>query len=93
VDDTIQGRVVDANDGSPIANASVIIVDGPRPVPDIAALTDEHGSFALGVPVGGKWGLRVFDEFGSEHEVSVKVPQSKELKVALEIDMSVPEED
>lgn len=93
MDDTIRGRVVDADDGSPIADATVIIVDGPRPVPDIAALTDESGSFALGVPVSREWSLRIFDQFGSEREIAVQVPQSDDLEVALEIDMSVPEED
>jgi len=93
VSDRIRGRVVNAEDGSSIADASAIIVDGPAPVPDIAAVTDQNGEFALSVPTGGKWRLCIFDGSGSEQEVLVEVPQSSELEVALEIDMSVPEED
>lgn len=89
----IRGRVLDAEDRSPIADASVIIVEGPAPVPDIAALTDQSGSFALSVPTRGSWRLCIFDQSGSEHEVVVQVPQSSELEVSIEIDMSVPEED
>lgn len=93
MNDTIRGRVVDAEDGNPVADASVIIVDGPQPVPDIAALTDESGGFALGVPVHGAWRLCIFDQSGTKQEIGVQVPQTSDLEIPFEIDLSVPEED
>ncbi len=50
----ISGTVRDGH-GRPVAGARVYIVDAPAAVPDIAALTDESGRFALGTGVPGRY--------------------------------------
>jgi hypothetical protein len=57
----ISGMVVDA-EGNPIQGARVFFVEGPVPLPDIAALTDDSGHFALSAPVSGTYRLRVASE-------------------------------
>jgi hypothetical protein len=57
----ISGVVVDAQ-GNPVAEASVYFVEGPVSLPDIAALTDSSGRFALSAPVSGTYQLQVASE-------------------------------
>lgn len=57
----IAGVVVDAR-GNPIEGARVYFVEGPVPLPDIAALTDSDGRFALSAPVSGTYQLGVASE-------------------------------
>ncbi|MEV0122243.1 carboxypeptidase-like regulatory domain-containing protein [Streptomyces sp. NPDC050703] len=52
----ITGVVRDAS-GTPVAGARVLFTDGPRPLPDIAALTDAEGRFSLGAPSPGSYTL------------------------------------
>jgi hypothetical protein len=49
-------------EGNPVAEASVYFVEGPVPLPDIAALTDSSGRFALSAPVSGTYQLEVASE-------------------------------
>lgn len=57
----IAGVVVDAR-GDPVEGARVYFVEGPVPLPDIAALTDSGGRFALSAPVPGTYQLGVASE-------------------------------
>lgn len=57
----IAGTVVDA-EGRPVEEARVFFVEGPVPLPDIAALTDSSGRFALSAPVSGTYQLGVASE-------------------------------
>jgi hypothetical protein len=57
----IAGMVGDAK-GNPIKGARVYFVEGPVPLPDIAALTDDSGHFALSAPVSGTYQLGVASE-------------------------------
>jgi hypothetical protein len=50
----ISGAVRDG-EGRPVAGARVYVVDAPGAVPDIAALTDESGRFALGTGPPGRY--------------------------------------
>ena len=45
--------VVRAPDGQPVAGARVFFASGPGPFPDIAALTDTQGRFALSARTPG----------------------------------------
>lgn len=58
---TICGVVVDAR-GNPVEEARVYFVEGPVPLPDIAALTDSSGRFALSAPVPGTYLIGVASE-------------------------------
>jgi hypothetical protein len=54
----IAGVVVNA-EGNPLEGARVYFVAGPIPLPDIAALTDGNGRFALSAPVSGTYQLGI----------------------------------
>lgn len=57
----IAGLVRDAAD-RPVGAARVYFVEAPVAVPDIAALTDDHGRFTLSVPVPGTYRVEVASE-------------------------------
>jgi hypothetical protein len=50
----ISGIVRSAN-GQPVAGARVFFTSGPGSFPDIAALTDDQGRFALSAPSPGTY--------------------------------------
>jgi len=47
--------IVRSADGQPVAGARVFFASGPGPFPDIAALTDGQGRFALSAPSPGTY--------------------------------------
>ncbi|GGW46426.1 carboxypeptidase-like regulatory domain-containing protein [Streptomyces griseoloalbus] len=53
----ITGVVLDTA-GKPVRGATVHLVDGPGPFPDIAALTSGEGTFSFSVPVEGVYTVR-----------------------------------
>lgn len=53
----IHGVVVDERDAA-LEWASVLFAESPVPLPDIAAITDEHGGFTVSAPVPGRYRLR-----------------------------------
>ena len=60
----ISGTVVDA-DGRPVAGARVFLADAPVSVPDIAALTDADGRFALTAPAPGSYTVAAASDVAS----------------------------
>ena len=54
----INGAVTDPS-GHPVVGATVLIASSPVPVPDIAALTGEDGTFLIAVPAPGEYRLVV----------------------------------
>lgn len=68
----IHGVVV-GEDETPVEWASVLLIDGPIPLPDVAALTDENGGFTFTAPVGGSYRIlcRVADREPLEVTVDV----------------------
>jgi hypothetical protein len=85
----IAGMIVDAED-NPIEGARVYFVEGPVPLPDIAALTDESGHFALSVPVSGTYQLGVASEgsAGLVQETST-IEVGEEQVIDLEIQLDI----
>ena len=53
---TVSGRVLDAN-GQPVALARVFFTTAPGALPDVAALSAADGSFSLGAPHVGRYGV------------------------------------
>lgn len=69
------GVVVDAL-SRPVAGASVALTAGPVELPDIAALTNNDGSFSFGVPQAGAYRVEAYG--GSGHvSASVEVQPGK----------------
>ncbi|MET9297264.1 carboxypeptidase-like regulatory domain-containing protein [Streptomyces sp. NPDC003077] len=84
----IAGVVVDA-DGVPVPDARVYVTDGPGPVPDVAALTDPDGRFALSAGADGAYTVECRSERGGASRVTVATVtvrggMAAELRVRLE---------
>lgn len=78
--------VVRSPDGKPVANARVYFTDGPVPLPEIAALTDDEGKFSLTAPAPGKYVVAsAADDFaGKSSTVRVKGGEPVRLDFKLE---------
>jgi hypothetical protein len=79
----VRGAVHDAA-GNPVAGASVFFTSGPTPLPDIAALTDSEGRFALSAPAPGTYQLEAHGETGSG-KASVTMPGPGESELVVEL--------
>jgi hypothetical protein len=78
----VKGTVRDAA-GKPVAGATVFFASAPVPVPDIAAVTDAEGRFALSAPAAGTYELGCHAEgFGAAKAV-VTVPGTGETEIEL----------
>jgi hypothetical protein len=81
----VQGRVVYAGDGAPVDGATIGIVRGAGPAPDIAPLTDASGRFALdGLPPGA-WVLSAIGPDGAEGSAEVRVTGNSIADVVIRI--------
>jgi hypothetical protein len=71
--------------GNPVPQARVSFVGGPRELPDIAALTDINGNFALSAPVAGEYVIQVdSDEFVTMRvKFAVESNQGKHIEIRL----------
>lgn len=70
---SVNGYAVRAHDGRPIAGATITVVRGAGPVPDIAFITDADGYFGLDGLQTGEWELRAFGPTGGKGEATVPV--------------------
>jgi Carboxypeptidase regulatory-like domain len=52
----VSGRVLDAL-GQPVSGARLFVRKAPGPVPDIALLSADDGSFTLSLPTSGRYEL------------------------------------
>lgn len=75
----------------PVALARVIIAESPAPMPDIAALTGEDGSFTIGTVGPGRYVVAVYaDGYRASHAEVMVGPEdvAVEVRVQLEPDPS-----
>jgi hypothetical protein len=81
---TITGTVRDRA-GQPIAGARVSFLTGPVALPDIAAMTDEAGTFTLSAPAQGTYRLGCYADGYSPAEVEAEVTagQAQRLDIKL----------
>lgn len=90
----ITGVVRDAS-GTPVTGAHVLFTSGPRPLPDIAALTDTEGRFSLTAPTAGDYTLtcRADPLMGppgtAETTVRVEPPTQAALPGPLRVDLTI----
>jgi hypothetical protein len=82
---SIRGRVVQADSGAPLRGATVYVVRGPGPAPDIAPVTNEAGWFMFDELVPGTWVLRAMGPRGEVGERSVSVSAGSTAGVTIEI--------
>jgi hypothetical protein len=83
---TISGVVKD-NNGNAISGARVSFVSGPVPLPDIAALTDNNGTFVISAPVQGEYIIEIVSEQLIVKKVKIAI-ESNNQKKHIEINLS-----
>jgi Carboxypeptidase regulatory-like domain len=77
--------VVRALDGSPIAQARVYYSSAPTTTPDIAALTNDHGEFALSAPAPGEYVIEVAAEGFSPGGIVVDVTERADVEAEIRL--------
>lgn len=80
----ISGVVID-NNCNAVSGARVSFVSGPVPLPDIAALTDNNGSFVISAPVPGEYVIEVVSEQFIAKKVNVAVESNEEKHIEIEL--------
>ncbi|MGL4230014.1 MAG: MSCRAMM family protein [Casimicrobium sp.] len=88
VGSTIAGKVIRLDTGFPVADASVMIVSGPAPSPDIARITDASGAFSFSGLAPGEWLLRAIAPTSQSGQRSVYVAAEATALTSIEIDFS-----
>lgn len=88
---SVRGRVVHANNGKPLINATVIVVRGTGPAPDVAPLTDQHGNFLVEGLNEGKWMLRAIGSNGETGGKMVHVHSHSVTHVSIQVQRTVGE--
>lgn len=70
---SVRGRVVRMDNGEPVADATITVVSGAGPAPDIAPLTNDAGVFNLDGLPAGEWVLRAIGPDGETGEATAQV--------------------
>lgn len=71
--------------GKPVADARVYVTDGPVPLPDIAALTDADGRFALSVPAAGSYTFECSAEGFAPKRVTLNVVSGQQAQLDFQL--------
>ena len=83
----IHGTAVD-DDGAPVAEARVVVLASPAPMPDVALLTGPDGSFVLGALAPGTYRLAVHADGYDGAEATVEVQGDRPATVRLRLGRS-----
>jgi hypothetical protein len=79
----VAGTVLDRA-GRPAGGATVMWLQGPVPLPDVALLTQADGSFVMSAPVPGAYRLACRSDTGGQATLDVTVgPQGARVTVRL----------
>ena len=76
------------DDGAPVAEARILVLDSPAPMPDVALLTGPDGSFVLGTPAPGTYRLAVHADGYDGAEATVEVQSDRPANVRLRLGRS-----
>jgi protocatechuate 3,4-dioxygenase beta subunit len=80
----IRGAVLDT-DHNPVAQARVFFVGGPAAVPDVAALTDDQGEFALSVSVPGTYEIECAADGFAPTVATAEVGEPQEIRLRVRL--------
>ena len=81
----IEGHVIQAQTERPVENATITVVRGPGPLPDIAPLTDSTGWFELVGLLPGMWVLLARSPDDETSEMTVQVSNDELTKVTIAV--------
>jgi Carboxypeptidase regulatory-like domain len=76
----VSGTVRDVG-GDPLEAARVYFASGPAPLPDVAALTGEDGSFTLSAPAPGTYEVECAAEGRGTQREAVEVVEGEETRL------------
>jgi Carboxypeptidase regulatory-like domain len=82
---TVRGRVVRADNGSAVANASVTVLNQDGTQADIAPMTDSAGDFVLEALPPGAWVVRAIGSTGETGQATVHVFDNALSEVTIEL--------
>jgi carboxypeptidase family protein len=82
---TVVAGVVRGPAGDPVPQARVYLAGGPVPLPDIAALTDAEGRFAMTLPAAGTYELACTAEGLAPASTTVEAAGEQELRLELRL--------
>jgi hypothetical protein len=85
----ISGFVRDSR-GSAVANARIAFASAPVAVPDIAALTDSKGAFAMSAPAPGTYFIACFAEGYSSATAAAHVAGAGTVNVEIQLEQVGP---
>ena len=77
--------VVHDPDGKPVREARVYFKDGPVPLPDVAALTDNRGAFSLPAPSAGTYKIECNADRFAPKTVKVEVAAGQNVKLDIKL--------
>lgn len=80
----IFGEVKD-DKGNPISEARISFVEGPIPLTDIAALTDNKGSFVLSAPTTGDYTIEAVSEGLVAKRIRISTGTRHEIRINIEL--------
>jgi len=80
---SLDGYVVRAATGLPVADATITVVSGTGALPDIAPLTNERGRFRMDGLPPGDWRLHALAPDGEAGEASVRVLSGAVVEVSI----------
>jgi len=81
---------VRADNGKPVRDATITIIRGAGPAPDIAPLTDRGGWFALDGLPAGDWVFRAVGPGGEPGEATVEVFPDSLAEVIIKVGTTAP---
>lgn len=82
---SIRGRVIRGGTGKPVVDATITIVRGAGPAPDIGPVTDRSGRFVLDGLVEGEWLLKALAPDGSIGTGTAHVSVGHAAEVLIEV--------
>jgi hypothetical protein len=82
---SVRGRVQRAEDAQPVADATISIIRGAGPAPDIAPITNQQGRFSLDGLPPGEWHLGALGPGGETGQATVRVSPGAVSNVVIEL--------
>jgi hypothetical protein len=71
--------------GCPVPQARVSFVVGPLQLPDIAALTDIKGNFALSAPVAGEYVIQVISDGFVPYKAKIAIENNQQTHLEIRL--------
>jgi Carboxypeptidase regulatory-like domain len=82
---TLRGRVVYADTGEPVSNASISIVRGSAPAPGVSPLSGSDGEFVFDELTAGEWVLFVLGPGGEIGQATVRMTAGSVMYTIIEL--------